>query len=71
MEGKRDSECPDIMSHPVDSEAWEALDCFDPEFISDPRSIRLGLSRDGSNLTMMPTVHILAGLFLSCLIIYR
>jgi hypothetical protein len=47
MEGKRDSECPDIMSHPVDSEAWEALDCFDPEFISDPRSIRLGLSRDG------------------------
>jgi hypothetical protein len=25
-EGKRDSEDPDIMSHPTDGEAWEALD---------------------------------------------
>jgi hypothetical protein len=24
--GKRDSEDPDIMSHPTDGEAWEALD---------------------------------------------
>jgi hypothetical protein len=31
-EGKCDSEDPDIMSHPTDSEAWEALDRFDPEF---------------------------------------
>jgi hypothetical protein len=29
-EGKRDSKDPDIMSHPVDSEAWEALNRFDP-----------------------------------------
>jgi hypothetical protein len=35
-EGKRDSEDLDIMSHPVDTEAWEALDRFDPEFTWDP-----------------------------------
>jgi hypothetical protein len=46
-EGKRDSEDPNIMSHPTDTKAWEALDYFDPEFASDPRSVRLGLSMDG------------------------
>jgi hypothetical protein len=46
-EGKRDSEDPDIMSHPADSEACEALDCFDPEFERSPRSVRLGFSTDG------------------------
>jgi hypothetical protein len=46
-EGKRDSEDPNIMSHPADSEAWEALDCFDPEFAWDPRSVHLDLSMDG------------------------
>jgi hypothetical protein len=46
-EGKRDSEDPDIMSHPADTEAWEALDHFDPEFAWDPRSVLLGLSTDG------------------------
>jgi hypothetical protein len=35
------------MSHPADSEAWKALDCFDPEFVRDPRSARLGLLTDG------------------------
>jgi hypothetical protein len=35
------------MSHPADSEAWEALDCSDPEFARDPRIVRLGLSMDG------------------------
>jgi hypothetical protein len=29
-EEKHDSEDPDIMSHPTDSEAWEALDHCDP-----------------------------------------
>jgi hypothetical protein len=47
MEGKRDSENPDIMSHPADMEAWEALDRFDLEFAWDTRSVRLGLSIDG------------------------
>jgi hypothetical protein len=46
-EGKRDSKNPDIMSHTTDTEAWEALDCFDLEFARDPRSIHLSLSTDG------------------------
>jgi hypothetical protein len=45
--GKRETEDPDIMSHPVDSEAWQTLDRFDPEFVRDPRSVNLGLSTDG------------------------
>jgi hypothetical protein len=46
-EGKRETEDPNIMSHPVDSEAWQTLDHFDPEFARDPRSVHLGLSTDG------------------------
>jgi hypothetical protein len=46
-EGKCDSEDPDIMSHPANTEAWEALDHFDPSFTRDPRSVYLGLSTDG------------------------
>jgi hypothetical protein len=46
-EGKHDSEDPDIMSYPVDGEAWEALHGFDPEFTRDPRSVHLDLSTDG------------------------
>jgi hypothetical protein len=46
-EGKRDSEDPDIMSHLVDTEAWEALDCFEPEFARYPKSVCLSLSMDG------------------------
>jgi hypothetical protein len=46
-EGKHESEDPDIMSHPADSEAWQTLDRFDPEFARDPRSVRLGLSTNG------------------------
>jgi hypothetical protein len=37
----------DIMVHPSDGEAWQALDRFDLEFARDPRSVRLGLSVDG------------------------
>jgi hypothetical protein len=46
-EGIRDSEDPDIMLHPVDAEVCHALDYFDPEFATDPGSVRLGLSTDG------------------------
>jgi hypothetical protein len=46
-EGEHESEDPDIMSHPVDSEAWQTLDRFDPEFARDSRSVCLGLSTDG------------------------
>jgi hypothetical protein len=45
-EGIRDSKDTDIMSHPVDAEAWHALVCFDPKFARDPRSVRLGLLMD-------------------------
>jgi hypothetical protein len=46
-EGIRGSEDADIMSHPMDAEAWHALDHFDPEFARDPSSVGLGLSTDG------------------------
>jgi hypothetical protein len=46
-EGKRETEDPDIMSHPADSEAWRTLDLFDPKFARDPRSVCLGLLMDG------------------------
>jgi hypothetical protein len=46
-EGICDSEDTDIMSHPVNAEAWHALDRFDPKFARDSRSVRLGLSTDG------------------------
>jgi hypothetical protein len=42
-EWKGDSEDPDIMLHPANTEAWEALDRFDSKFARDPRSVRLGL----------------------------
>src|SRR5438105_7855100 len=46
-EGKRENPDPDIMAHPADGEAWAALDRFDPDFASDPRSVRIGLATDG------------------------
>jgi hypothetical protein len=46
-EGICDREDTDIMSYPADVEAWQALDRFDPEFVRDPTSVRLGLSMDG------------------------
>jgi hypothetical protein len=46
-EGKRDSEDSDIMSHPADGEAWQALDRFDLECARDDRSVRLDLSTGG------------------------
>jgi hypothetical protein len=46
-EGKCDSENSDIMSHPANTEVWEAMNRFDPKFARDPRSVRLGLSMDG------------------------
>jgi hypothetical protein len=45
--GIRDSEDSDIMSHPVDVEAWQTLDHFDLEFARGLRSVRLDLSIDG------------------------
>jgi hypothetical protein len=36
-----------VMVHPSDSEAWKALDDFDPDFTRDARNVRIGLVTDG------------------------
>jgi hypothetical protein len=36
-----------VMVHPSDSEAWKALDDFDPNFARDARNVRIGLATDG------------------------
>jgi hypothetical protein len=46
-EGDRESQDLDIMMHPLDGDAWKALDRFEPEFARDARSVRLGLFTDG------------------------
>ncbi|XP_039134228.1 uncharacterized protein LOC120271620 [Dioscorea cayenensis subsp. rotundata] len=37
------------LRHPADAEAWKAFDARFPDFASDPRNVRLGLSSDGFN----------------------
>jgi hypothetical protein len=46
-EGIRDSKDLDIMSYPANAKAWHALDCFNPKFVGDHRSVHLDLSMDG------------------------
>jgi hypothetical protein len=62
-EGIHDSKDTDIMSHPVDAEAWHALDHFDPEFARDPRVSVLVYRRMVSNLTALIVLRTLAGQF--------
>jgi hypothetical protein len=38
------------MGHPSDGEAWNVLDRYDANFVSDARNIRLGLATDGFDL---------------------
>jgi hypothetical protein len=38
------------MGHPSDGEAWNVLDRYDANFVSDARNIRLGLATDGLDL---------------------
>jgi len=38
-----------LMRHPRDSEAWKTFDLLHPEFVNDPRNVRLGLATDGFN----------------------
>jgi hypothetical protein len=44
-EGVRENE--QVMVHSSDSEAWKALDEFDPDFIRDARNVCIGLATDG------------------------
>jgi hypothetical protein len=53
-EWKGDSEDPDIMLHPTNTEAWEALDRFDSEFARNPRSVPLSLSTEASHPGRQP-----------------
>jgi hypothetical protein len=44
-----------VMVYPSDSEAWKALDDFDPDFIRDAQNVRIGLAIDGFTLYNMTT----------------
>ncbi|GKB73519.1 hypothetical protein Tco_0934931 [Tanacetum coccineum] len=37
---------PGKMQHPVDGRAWKKFDTWYPDFVADPRNIRLGLAVD-------------------------
>jgi hypothetical protein len=36
-----------VMVHPSDSEAWKALNDFDPDFARGAQNVRIGLATDG------------------------
>jgi hypothetical protein len=59
-EVKHDSEDTDTISHPMDGMAWQALDCFDPEFARDPGVFVLVYQLMFSNLKESIIVHTLA-----------
>jgi hypothetical protein len=42
-----------VMVHPSDSEAWKALNDFDPDFARDAWNVRIGLVIDGFTLYNM------------------
>jgi hypothetical protein len=44
-DGERENK--EVMVHPLDSDAWKALDNFDPEFAQSARNVRIGLTTDG------------------------
>jgi hypothetical protein len=60
-EGKRDSENPDIMSHPIDSEAWGPWTALIQNLQGTQEVSALTCLRMVSNLTARPAAHILAG----------
>ncbi|GKA68792.1 hypothetical protein Tco_0768709, partial [Tanacetum coccineum] len=41
---------PGKMQHPVDGRAWKKFDTRYPDFVAEPRNVRLGLAVDGFNL---------------------
>jgi hypothetical protein len=44
-EGERENK--NVMVHPSDSEAWKALDNFDPDIVRDVRNLHIGLATNG------------------------
>ena len=48
----------DVLRHPADAKAWKDFDAQYPEFMMDPRNVRLGLASDGFNpFCVMSTTH--------------
>ncbi|GJV72225.1 retrotransposon gag domain, retroviral aspartyl protease [Tanacetum coccineum] len=41
---------PGKMQHPIDGRAWKNFDTKYPNFVKEPRNVRLGLAADGFNL---------------------
>ena len=39
-----------VLRHPADGEAWKSFDNLYPDFSSDNKNVRLGLTSDGFNL---------------------
>jgi hypothetical protein len=37
----------ELMVHPIDGDAWKALDMFDTDFAAEPRNVQFGLAIDG------------------------
>ncbi|KAL2492096.1 Uncharacterized protein Adt_27724 [Abeliophyllum distichum] len=46
---ERRVEVEGVLRHPADGEAWKEFDKLYPEFMRDPRNVRLGLATDGFN----------------------
>jgi hypothetical protein len=44
-DGERENK--EVVVHPSDSDAWKALDNFDPKFTRDVRNVCIGLTTDG------------------------
>jgi hypothetical protein len=40
----------DVLRHPADGQAWKSFDNLHPDFTSDSKNVRLGLTSDGFNL---------------------
>jgi hypothetical protein len=49
-DGERENK--DVLVHPLDSDAWKALDNFDPEFAQDERNVRIGEEHNVNALTL-------------------
>jgi hypothetical protein len=37
----------ELIVHPLDGDAWKALDTFDSDFATKSRNVRIGLTSDG------------------------
>ena len=59
--GERESHDADTMIHISDGDAWKHINTMFPDFASEVRNVRLGLSSDGFNPFKTRTLHTLYG----------